>query len=247
MSMTKPIIMNEASFQYAVRFSEDIALYADILEAFRRGAAEVVYDSDTALLLKHRTYNLYMLAAEEKEARPLFDRIEAAASNSLARGYVVARGEGVAAYAKKLGYESTTALTQVLYEKTEAPGIEKTLVIRMPDDRDFEKVTATYDIVADEELWRDFKSGEFFGGYKDGRMVGYIGLHAEGSMGMLHVFEEYRGNGYAKELYSFLIDWQLKRGRIPYGQVFQDNEASIALQKSFGLTFSKEPVYWLWK
>ena len=65
--------------------------------------------------------------------------------------------------------------------------------------------------------------------------------------GARHVFEEYRGNGYAKELYSFLIDWQLKRGRIPYGQVFQDNEASIALQKSFGLTFSKEPVYWLWK
>lgn len=37
---------------------------------------------------------------------------------------------------------------------------------------------------------------------------------------------------------------ELSRGRVPYGQVFDGNEASLALQQSLGMTRSMGRLYW---
>lgn len=234
--------------QFEKHLREERALHADMLEAMRRGAAEVVYDSENALLLKDRSWELHMLSAfDEGEGRRLLDRLAAGDAGNADRGDLVARGRGIAEYAETLGYEHTQPLVQVLYEKSEVPQAGSALTIRTPDECDFEKVAATYHIVDREQLLENFRSGEFFGGYRDGEMVGYIGLHPEGSMGMLHVFEAYRKQGYARELFAFLLRRQLRLGRLAYGQVFADNAASLALQRSFGMTFASSPVFWMWK
>jgi tRNA (guanine37-N1)-methyltransferase len=218
----------------------DRAMYADMLEALRRGSAEILSDSVGALLLKDRSWELCSLAAADPDEGKRLLR-------SLGRGDVVLHGEELVSFAETLGYEHTGPLIQVLYDRPAAPEVRQTLVIRPPDDEDFEAVAQTYHIVDRAQLLENFRSGEFFGGYLNGAFVGYIGLHPEGSMGMLHVFEEYRRRGYARELYAFLIERQLRLGRIPYGQVFHDNDASLALQRSFGLAFARGPLFWMWK
>jgi tRNA (guanine37-N1)-methyltransferase len=75
--------------------------------------------------------------------------------------------------------------------------------------------------------------------------VGFIGKHAEGSMGLLEVLPENRRQGLARTLESFLIDRELREGNLPYCQVFRDNAASLALQKKLGLQLAEGLVIWL--
>lgn len=70
----------------------------------------------------------------------------------------------------------------------------------------------------------------------EGELVGYVGVHEEGSMGMLEVFDGFRRRGYGFELEGTLINRQLRRGWIPWAQVFPENHPSAALQEKLGLT-----------
>ena len=42
-----------------------------------------------------------------------------------------------------------------------------------------------------------------------------------------------------------MINQELARGRIPFGQVVTDNAPSLALQRSLGMTLSEGTLYWL--
>ena len=84
-----------------------------------------------------------------------------------------------------------------------------------------------------------------FGAFVGGALAGFIGTHAEGSMGMLEIFPEYRRRGLGCALEAGLIRRLLERGEIPFCQVIEGNEASMRLQEKLGMTFSDEPVYWM--
>lgn len=217
------------------------AFYADLLETLRRGDTEVISDSATGLLLKDRNWELYRLAATDpEEGKRLFGVLP---SKPL---YLVVHGTELKDYAvTHCGFSSSTECVQILYEKETLPEVTHSLTLRHPKPTDFEKVAATYHLVDREELRQDFDSPDFFGAYRSGIMVGYAGVHTDGSLGMLHVFEEYRGKGYSKEIAAFLVAHQLRLGRYPYGQVYVDNVASLALQKSIGMTLSVGTICWL--
>ncbi|MBR3003528.1 MAG: GNAT family N-acetyltransferase, partial [Lachnospiraceae bacterium] len=107
--------------------------------------------------------------------------------------------------------------------------------------------------IGDDEMKRElFNSPEFMGGYitdEKGNevMVGYVGEHLEGSIGMLYVFPEFRKRGLAYEMQAFMINRAIDKGSIPFGQIYEDNAASLALSHKMGLTFSGSMLYWLWK
>lgn len=54
----------------------------------------------------------------------------------------------------------------------------------------------------------------------------------------------YRRQGIATLLQSYLTNLELSRGHIPYGQVFDGNEPSLALQRSLGYQRSAGLMYW---
>ena len=66
-------------------------------------------------------------------------------------------------------------------------------------------------------------------------------------MGLLYVFPEYSGHGYAVSLEKAMIVRTLKEGFIPFGQVEKRNHASLALQKKIGMTISDNLICWMWK
>lgn len=88
------------------------------------------------------------------------------------------------------------------------------------------------------------EQGELYGAFHGDTLMGFIGRHAEGSMGLLEVLPQYRRRGIAALLQTRMIALELSRGRIPYGQVFDGNDASMALQRSLGMTQSMDRVYW---
>ena len=92
------------------------------------------------------------------------------------------------------------------------------------------------DRIENECLWGLFVAG---------KCVGFIGVHDEGSMGMLQVLPEYQRHGYAYLLEGFLINEMISRECIPYCEVEIDNTASLSLQLKLGLKISHCTYYWM--
>ena len=221
---------------------KDPALYADMAAYLQNGSCDVALSTPTALWLKLRGEGLHAIAAFDlAEASAILQRLPKDDA-------CVLRGcEGLRELAKAAGFHGCEPCWQVVYEKNIPLPVNTELTIRHPDGQDFAKVRATYTMAGDDELRHDFAQPDFLGGYLDGQMVGYIGLHSEGSMGLLHVFSEYRRRGYAEAIYATLINNQLAHRRIPFAQVICGNEPSLALQRKLGLTVSNDLIYWIWQ
>lgn len=71
-----------------------------------------------------------------------------------------------------------------------------------------------------------------------GRPVAWALTHSDGSMGFLHVLDEYRGQGMARSIGTWLARRQLERGIGAFVYIARDNRASISLTGSLGF----EPV-----
>ncbi len=80
--------------------------------------------------------------------------------------------------------------------------------------------------------------------FENGALAGFIGVHGGGEMGLLEVLPAYRRKGYAQLLEKQMINHRLSRGRVPHGEVETWNEASMALQKKLGMTFSECTCAW---
>ena len=89
--------------------------------------------------------------------------------------------------------------------------------------------------LAPGELEGLLAEGVVLGGFERGRLVGFVGEHPEGSMGMLEVFEEARRRGWGRALAGAKIRQVLAAGRTPWAEVWPDNDASLALLRSMGL------------
>lgn len=93
-----------------------------------------------------------------------------------------------------------------------------------------------YELIRKKHLW---------GLFENQQLAGFIGIHDEGSMGLLEVLPQYRRKGYGMMLESYLINEYLKQGLVPYCQVIDGNEKSLKLQQKLGLTISNQLSYWL--
>ncbi|MDO4292627.1 MAG: GNAT family N-acetyltransferase [Eubacteriales bacterium] len=94
-------------------------------------------------------------------------------------------------------------------------------------------------------LQRRLACGVMLGAFLDGELAGFAGVHEEGGMGMLEVFEKFRGQGIGSALEAALIGEELERRHTPYCQIFSDNEISLALQKKLGLRIADRKIYWI--
>lgn len=224
-------------------FERDPALYADMDWYLKTGEWEIACDGDAAIWLRWKRGWLHAIAAlNAGEARRLLARIPDGDA-------LVLRGcAGLREPAEKAGFNGCHPCVQVVYEKKTPVAVSTELTIRHPDEADFPKFAESYELADSEaELRADFSREDFLGGYLGAELVGYAGLHGEGSMGLLHVFPAYRRRGYAEALYGTLINNQLKKGRLPFAQIIEGNDASLALQRKLGFTVAREPVFWLWR
>ena len=62
---------------------------------------------------------------------------------------------------------------------------------------------------------------------------------------MLEVLPAYRRRGLGELLQRAAINLALERGQIPFGQIIDGNEASLALQRKLGMAVSRSRLFWL--
>lgn len=234
-------------FDFATK--KDRLLYIDMQESLKQGNARIVYDSEDSLILKEKEWELYYIASDNfDEIDKILDEIIPKEAAMEDYPMLLPHGDELIEYViKKSGYTGVEKCYQLIYEGEKPIEMETELEIRNPAPEDFEKIAETYTLVDEDVLKQNFSDPHFFVGYVDGELACYAGMHAEGALGLLHVFEKFRGRGYAQQLEAHIINNHLKEGRLPYGHVFETNIASLKLQQKMGLSRSEQKLAWLWK
>lgn len=208
-----------------------------------RGTAEIIEKSDEVLFIHDRLSEVNMLACENDEvARAVLER-HAHRRFEL----ITTPNEAAALYAQKIfGYENNLECYQYAY-LGEKPELDPRLTLRNAEASDLKVITESYDLVSEEEVEKTIAHSMVLMAYdQEGNLVGFIGEHLEGSLGMLYVYPKYRRKGYALSLEMAGFRNTIERGQIPFGQVVSDNLPSLELQKKIGLVCADKKVYWTW-
>ena len=225
----------------ALRFlRRDPLLHVDMIEALRRGLGEALAAEEDGVLLSVDEGYCGMLSCtgEETALRLLRGR-----SFPL---LAIHQPEQEAALREALGMETWMRCRQAVYPG-DAPPPCRSESIRPLTGEHLDFLLAHYRKEDGEYLAWLLERGAVFGDYRQGELAGIIGKHAEGSMGLLEVLPEWRRQGIALELESFLIGRELARGNRPYCQVFPDNAPSLALQRKLGMLLTETEILWLRK
>lgn len=222
--------------------SRDPVRYIDMLEPIRRGTAEILMAYESGVLIREAVSGAHFLSAETEEAsNRLLSMIPSARLISAHQGF------SVDAAARKFGLNPTLRCHQAAWvrpEPPEAPPSRFAVRPLAPDMAGVVESLYTHDIGIDYIKGR-LSAGEMWGAFDGGALAGFIGLHEEGSMGMLEVVPEYRRMGVGSLLIARLCRILMKKGFTPFSQFTLDNERSRALHEKLGFAISDDTVYWL--
>ncbi|SCH02613.1 GNAT family N-acetyltransferase [Romboutsia sp. 1001713B170207_170306_H8] len=229
-------------YNKAIKYlSKDKLSNCALLQVLKRNTANILKAEEDGVLLFDEVSNAYMLSAENTEK--IFECLKGLENCYL---FYVTDNCFVKYLQKLYNLDEILICKQFIYEDEHIVDYDKNLDIREPSSLDMDIIKKNYDKITDEELEEINKLHNLYVGYdKSKNMVGFIGSHLEGSMGILEVFPQYRRNGYASELERFMINDFIRKGMIPFCQVEVNNEKSIRLQRKLGLKESEKVVYWL--
>ena len=209
----------------------------------KRGSGEILAERDDALLVRDSVSGACLLTCETAAAgRPLLDH-PAVRDCSLLMVQDFALGQEAF---ERYGFAEKLECYQVAWygEKPQADG---SISVRTAGEEDLPMLAENYSMLTPEELRKLVGRKSILLGYDGDRLVGFIGEHLEGSMGILYVFPECRHRGYGAALQKRFIAKTMEEGFVPFGQVEKDNHASLCLQRKLGMTQSENLIVWMWK
>lgn len=233
--------------------------YIAMSELIHRAQAQLLFWGDEGILLKDRKSDVYMISATGKEAGSKIldtvflgdaDKERNADTAKLSLNdedmFVTYESFMNDVLAERFGYTRIYDCVTYAYTRKEALPVKHT-DIRPLDCGALECICEHYHQAEKSYIKSLLLSGSLFGIYEEGQLAGFMGEHKEGSMGLLEIFPAYRNKGLATALESYIINRTLKKGYIPYCNVFSDNAESIGLQEKLGLYPAKKKIWWLKK
>lgn len=229
--------MKDTALEYLLK---NPILHMCIIEPIRRNTAEILYSDKNTVFIKEQKSKLHMISSTNFEKGiQLIDSLEEC------NGIAVCQ-ESMADYVfKKFKFTERFQCFQAAYMKKDRLIVKDDLEIREMSEDEVNIILRHYDKLSRKEIEELIKEGSLFGGYKDGVLVGFIGNHFEGSMGLLEVLPKYRCLGYGTILESFMVNKMLEKGLVPFAQIETFNKKSIALQRKLGFTISEEIMCWM--
>ena len=227
------------------RLSKKKRLHIHMIELLARGIGEVVYEKGEDIVLRETSRNIFMITAKDEEsAKYIVERF--------VKGYeecVVVQEFVGKVIAERLGIQRQITGEQYMYtDKENLPVVFKDIRPLTIEHLDY--VCAHYRL-GDEAYTRQYVkgriiAGDMFGAFVEERIVGFVGLHVEGSCGLLYVEDAYRGRKIGISLESFAINYVKNQGMTPYVQVECGNENSTKIQEKLKLYKADGCVYWYW-
>ena len=222
---------------------KDRLLHIDMLEPLRLKEAKVLYAGEDGVLIQHIPGGIHMLsAASQESAARISSLIQAAQLLVLHQPYL--REELMRRFAL---HHAMPCHQAAWLKDTPVPALEEDADIRPLTISELPKVLLHYTNIPDPQYARERLEAGMLGAYVAGELAGFIGTHPEGTIGLLEVFPAYRRRGLALKLETAMMQRQQLLGRIPYAQVKEGNDASVALHKKLGMEITQEAsMCWLY-
>ncbi|MGL5439672.1 MAG: GNAT family N-acetyltransferase [Filifactoraceae bacterium] len=228
--------------QAITTLSKNTIFNIDMLEPIKRGHAKVVYADDKTVLIHEERSSAYMMYSENIPKGIALLESELPKNANL----LCLHQEELVDFAKRKFFLNTTITCyQTANLSRQLITLSDSLKIKVLDSSFKETIHEYYKVYSIEKLHILLNEHHIFGGFLDDKLVGFIGLHLEGSCGLLFILPEYRNNGYGSLLEQFLNNHIIHKGWTPFGQVEDTNHKSLALQKKLGMDVSEEKIYWL--
>lgn len=222
-----------------------------MIESLSRGLGEILYFDGKNLLIYDKKSKVSMLLAEDEASA-----VRLAAMVPEDTELVMSMQESMNRALEERGYHIDCATWQYLYTERVPLHVRPNRALH-PNDAshhlDIRKLGVEHlDYVSAHQEHNDrryvkicIELGNMYGAFVDNELVGFIGMHREGSIGLLYVDEEHRREGIAESLAAFMVNRVLEKGWTPYGHVVCGNEASEKLQEKLRLYKAGKIIWWL--
>ncbi len=219
-------------------------LYIDMIESLKRGSGELYYAGEEGMIVINSSASICMIAAFCKEAlSDLADAIEKIRGNWQ---FIIHQEVLIDLLKEHYAVKEVIPCRQAVYTRRVSLPVSKAFEIKVLDITYQEEVSSHYNMISEVSYIKDrLIKKNIFGAFIDGKLAGFAGVHTEGSLGILEVYEEYRRQGVATALEAYMINYHLALGYTPYGNIVADNEVSFHLQEKMGLSLSKEMIFWV--
>lgn len=226
------------------RLMKNKLIHMCMIETLRKGGANLLYSGAEGVVLQDKASKVYMVSAFSVDAGTHLlsflpkDTDMVITHQEFLNELVINRFE----------MTHTQPCYQAVYTRGVTLPVDRKIEIKPLDMKCFQVICEQYHFMDDPSYIEErIEKGCFYGAFLEGELAGFMGMHAEGSMGMLEVLPKYRKRGVAMALEADYINRLLQIDRIPFGQIVEGNEASMKLQEKLGLRISKEKLYWLTK
>ncbi|MBO4871870.1 MAG: GNAT family N-acetyltransferase [Lachnospiraceae bacterium] len=217
--------------------------YLGVDRVLRRGSGEILEEREDAVLVRDSISGAFLLACENREAgRTLLEKH----LDDGCRLLMVPDCElGESAF-RQYGFAEKLECWQLAWYGA-PPALDSRIRVRTARPEDLDLLIRTYHLVSPEEMAQIVERKTLLLGYRQDCLVGFIGEHLEGSLGLLYIFPEFRRRGYAAALEKEAVARTLQKGYIPFGQVEKSNTASLLLQEKLGMVRSERLICWMWR
>jgi tRNA (guanine37-N1)-methyltransferase len=232
-------------------------LHIDMIELINRGRAELVRNEHGHILLRDMGSGIcFHTSLEGWDSEAFWSSLPDAVKDEIEMVTLHQSGEQEIV-GGQLGMETIMTCYQFVCtrrEKLPVSGLYRPdgqedargLVIRPATMEQCDAIDWLYSLEHGPGYIRDrIEKGCMFTALVHGELAGFAGRHEEGSLGLLEVLPQYRRQHIGRALSTYIINWSLDQGHIPYSQAEEHNSASIALQEQLGICRAKGQLYWM--
>lgn len=169
--------------------NEERMLNIAMSEAVRRGNAEILSAERGAVLLREKNSGVYMLYA--RDYAPGEALLNLLLERDDVRELSVTRADLCRKAEELLGLRLDFEYYHVAYLENRPPEPAGRLEIRTPSEELAGVIADHYEYLNEEQVIAHIRRGHLFGGFLGDKLVGFIGEHPEGSIGILEVLPEF--------------------------------------------------------
>ena len=219
--------------------------HPDMLVLLQRKSEEVLYDTKDGILIFDKASGFTVADATTPEAAQAINALITQRIED-----VVVRGSYLFTQMKDCtSYETGQPYYFVVFTDIHASAKPHGVTFKQLDTSYISVICDHYSFreLANESYIKQSLQEGMIGAFHHEELVGFIGIHDTGSIGLLEVFPEYRHKGIAQALLTHMIHYRQKQGFLPYGEVFEDNIVSMKLLRKMQCSIPKDKAYWFHK
>lgn len=219
--------------------NEDRIKNITLIESIEKSNASIVYYDSNCVLLLDKASNTMMLSSKTLKS-------VSKALDSLTKPYdfLVIQDEYSKIVEDRFHLIRSAEYFQAVYTSNKKSVVEG-LEFHLVNKDNFDIVLNYYPTNDYSYLKERADTHQLWVGLSNATVIGFIGIHDEGSIGLLYVRPQYRKMGYGELLLKFITNYFLENKWTPYSQISIDNQMSINLHKKVGYELSEEHVVWL--